>query len=378
MKDTLTMGYHYYNYQAYLETEKALGMPEIMQALQAFSLLQTDPSSLTLTFDGWKLWITLSEAEHIAEEAAELAEIYHYPDLNKCSTRLEIYAEDDPDELHYNDHLYVLEALSDVQGIHIFDPVSGEFPYAEPADDRPAPETDFLELVDHNDDIERLVDKLRKQPDNWEAWHDLGIEYNEAGRDDLAIRCYQNSIFLHEQNDAGHYNLGKNYLVQGAMEPAREHLLRANELNQNQGDYLTTLGELYAAEGDQEAALEYLFMAVDEDPGNEFSNANLGYYLLLYGEGEKALPYIEASIALGGIDVSGFNKAHLFLIQGEEQQAVEWYAASLTHYIEREDFWADFDADFELMPQYGITEEYYNSLKAKIEYFRFTNDISLN
>lgn len=124
------MGYHYYNYEVYLESDTAYTPEKIAETLSAFNT-EISGSRLTLSFDDWKLWIVFSHEAHVAEEAAEIGEIYKYPKLAACNARLEISAEDDPDEDHYNDHLYVLEALSDLPGVHIFDPQEGAFPYAE-------------------------------------------------------------------------------------------------------------------------------------------------------------------------------------------------------------------------------------------------------
>ncbi len=373
------MGYHYYNYEAYIETEKAYTLEKIRQALSAFTIAESTDSSLALSFGDWKLWLVLSRAEHVAEEAAEIGEIYKLSILKSCNARLEIYAEDDPDEIHYNDHLYVLETLSELEGIHVFDPALGEFPYEKNETEEDLPDTSFLEYVEGNDTIEHYVGVLNMHPKLDGIWLNIGATYADEGKHELAVRCYETCISLNPDNSMALYNLADHYRFRlKDKEKATEYYLKSMVADPADGDAPTALGRMYAEDERKEEAIEYMLKGYEADPRNDFACMSLGFYLLLYGDPEKALHFAELAIALGEIPISSLNKGHVHLIRAEEKEAVASYAQSLNAFRSEARFWADYDSDYEVMPQYGITLEKYNSLKDKIRTFGLTNNISLN
>lgn len=125
------MGYNYYNYLAYIDqaTDPKLVFKKVQEQLAAkFSTEMERPSTITVKFGDWKMWLHFATDDHVIEEAREMAEWHKMPKLANCPARIEIYAEDDEDEDHYNDHLYVIESLVE-PGIYISDPVLGGFPY---------------------------------------------------------------------------------------------------------------------------------------------------------------------------------------------------------------------------------------------------------
>jgi hypothetical protein len=46
--------------------------------------------------------------------------------LATCQTRFDIYADDDLDDIHYDDHLMIMERFSDYQGTWILDELLGK------------------------------------------------------------------------------------------------------------------------------------------------------------------------------------------------------------------------------------------------------------
>lgn len=126
------MGHNNYNYSAFIEqaADPRQTFDKITASLAAKFATDLDNNDrITIKFGDWKMWLHYSTYD-VQEEAEYLASKYDKPELALCPVRLEIYAEED-DEQYYNEHLYVLETLADFNGVHIYDPVLGSFPYEE-------------------------------------------------------------------------------------------------------------------------------------------------------------------------------------------------------------------------------------------------------
>lgn len=375
------MAYHYYNYEVYLEAEKAYTLADAERVLSSFGIAEKTGSSLALTFGDWKMRVHFSNAEHIRKEAAEIAERYAKPEIASCDARFEIYADDDPDDAHYNDHLYVLEALATLPGAHVFDMALGEFAYEEVKEvektERPAPDTDFLVEIPGNEFIEHYIRVLKMHPRLDGIWLNIGTYYQEEGREQLAVQCYQNALALNPDNGYANYNMAT-YYRNRIKDPdtAKKYYLKAIALNPNDGDAPTILGRMYADEGDREKAIEYMLKGYAYDPGNHFSSMSLGYYYVLYGQPGQAIHYADIAIALGETSVSSMNKGNALLALGRETEAIRCYVDSLTAFEKESSFWADYDSDYELMPQYEITKAYYENLKTIINTQKVVGEIT--
>jgi tetratricopeptide (TPR) repeat protein len=110
----------------------------------------------------------------------------------------------------------------------------------------------------------------------------------------------------------------------------------------------------------------YFEKSIEVAPNYWGGYANLGYYLLLYGQPDRAIEYTIKAIALGNISNSYLNKGHYQLIKGDRAGAIESYVISRWAFNTEEDFWEDFESDYEVLPQYGITEEQYEKIREEV------------
>lgn len=93
--------------------------------------------------------------------------------------------------------------------------------------------------------IDALVDQTQKNPEDLEAWIQLGHNYFDAGRHDEAIGAYEKALAIDGQN----------------------------------ANVWTDLGVMYRRNGDPEKAVEAFDRAMQIDPAHEISRFNKGIVL---------------------------------------------------------------------------------------------------
>ena len=74
---------------------------------------------------------------------------------------------------------------------------------------------------------------LKLQPDNINAYNNLGNAYSKQGRLEKAIQEYLTVLRLHPDDIVAHYNLGEVYKLKGLKDEARKQFEMALKLNPN-------------------------------------------------------------------------------------------------------------------------------------------------
>ena len=60
------------------------------------------------------------------------------------------------------------------------------------------------------------------------------------------------------------------------------------------------------------------------------------------------------------------NLGHVFLAKKEEKKALSYYLRSIEIYSNKDLFWKEMEEDFQYLTQYGINQDYYQSVLQKI------------
>ncbi|MGI4869598.1 MAG: hypothetical protein ACRYFX_00295 [Janthinobacterium lividum] len=134
------MGYTYYSYLAFITPDSAADLAGLQACLQALSAQLNQAPKPTLTLDGNELTVAFEEYSfhiyyateaHVQEEALEIAatnpdtlvDLAEQPidpaRLGTCTRRFELWGDPDPDMDYFNDSLYILEALEELEGVII-------------------------------------------------------------------------------------------------------------------------------------------------------------------------------------------------------------------------------------------------------------------
>lgn len=126
------MGFHYYNYSIWIEKEADFSMDKLKDILVNAKFLkkpntsiQLQSKKITIILGNYHIWLPLMQDSFVEQEAQELSE--RHSRLKNCNARIDMYAEDDPEENFYNEQLILIETLGSLKGIHIYDPFLGKW-----------------------------------------------------------------------------------------------------------------------------------------------------------------------------------------------------------------------------------------------------------
>ena len=85
-----------------------------------------------LYFDAWSFRIYWEDEPHVLVESQEIAVKFPSTGIDpaviaSCAQRITTAGDSDPDMLHFNDYVYVLEVLERFKGVYLFDPNDGKY-----------------------------------------------------------------------------------------------------------------------------------------------------------------------------------------------------------------------------------------------------------
>lgn len=114
---------------------------------------------------------------------------------------------------------------------------------------------------------EYLEKAIREEPKYFEAYNNLGVQYQRLGRPEKAIQAFRRAIELRDDTAKPHINLGNIYLELGQIQPAIESFKSALQFDENSTVAHLALGQVYFQKHDYETAREHLEMATRLNPG---------------------------------------------------------------------------------------------------------------
>lgn len=133
-------------------------------------------------------------------------------------------------------------------------------------------------------DIVGAVDLYRqildREPENYDAWHLLGVAAHQRGEDELAQKLIAAAIELKEDVADYHSNLGMVLRSQGGEKEADDAFRRALEIDPSHGKALSNLAGLLRSQGEIAAAVDYARRAVKANDQDAEAHNNLGNALM--------------------------------------------------------------------------------------------------
>src|SRR5262245_5478212 len=148
-------------------------------------------------------------------------------------------------------------------------------------------------------DAETLwAETIRRNPEAWIAWSNLGQIVSARGESQRAIELYQRAVELNDRYDMGHYNLGSALADQGRLEEALPHLERAIELSPGFADAHNNLGNALGRRGEYQAAIAHYRAALAIDERMAKVHYNLGVALHEQGDLAGAIAAFRRAVEL--------------------------------------------------------------------------------
>jgi len=132
-------------------------------------------------------------------------------------------------------------------------------------------------------------DAVKKSPNKFRPYNNLGEAYAAQGEIDQAMREYKRALELNPMADRAHYNLGNIYRKKGEIDAAITAYNRAIEINSSYAKAYNNLGSIYLNKGDYEKAKELFFKALEIDPDFPQAHNNLGNVYSELGMSKEAI-----------------------------------------------------------------------------------------
>jgi len=152
--------------------------------------------------------------------------------------------------------------------------------------------------------FERII---KFSPDSFQAFNNLGLEYEKKGLFDKAIGSYKNALKIMPDLLEAHSNLANLYFKLARFDDAqKEYLIVEKTAPGNKaGEVQNNMGALYEMQGKFDQAIARYSRALSLDPSLKFSHFNLARIYLVKGNAELAAFEILYSLS-GDLGKSAF------------------------------------------------------------------------
>jgi tetratricopeptide (TPR) repeat protein len=185
-------------------------------------------------------------------------------------------------------------------------------------------------LSDYHNETLMWQQVVESQPLNYMAHYNLGLIYNQAGREADSIKELQASIDSHPRYPAARSALGFALIKAGRMPEAMASIQAALEINPKYVPALNNMGIALTQLGNYKEAIQYLERATSLEPSHADSHNNLGEALMKSGRTTEANEQFKIAQSLRPDDADTlYNMATAHANNNELPQAIEFYERAL-------------------------------------------------
>jgi tetratricopeptide (TPR) repeat protein len=180
-------------------------------------------------------------------------------------------------------------------------------------------------------DVETLWrDTLAKNPDAWMARNNLGAALKQAGRNQDAVREFEQALRLNPDDGYAQINLGTALLEVRKIQEAIPHFERAVQVMPNSAMAHNGLGVALLNAGRNEEATAQFEQTLKLDPNYADAHHNLGIILLQAAKAQDAIVELEQAVRLKPDSANMQFKLALALKQtGRTEDAIRHYEEAL-------------------------------------------------
>ena len=160
--------------------------------------------------------------------------------------------------------------------------------------------------------LEDAQEKVRQNPNNPEAYSNLGFVYGDLGHYEKALVSFKEAIRIKPDDALAHYNLGVSYSNLGHHEKAIVSYKEAIRIKPDYVDAHGNLGFVYSNLGHYEKALVSFKEAIRIKPDDALAHYNLGDTYTTLGRNDEANTEYKEALRL--------NPNHDFALEEERQK----------------------------------------------------------
>ena len=142
------------------------------------------------------------------------------------------------------------------------------------------------------------TDELKKNPQSWAGYNNLGFALVQKGRVADGIDDYRKALALNSNFSDAHYNLGSALAQDGNFDEAIAHYHRAMEINPRYADAYNALGIALFRKGQVDDAVVEFQKALEINPDYSMAYTNLGNALFAKGRVNEAIADFQKVVEL--------------------------------------------------------------------------------
>jgi protein O-GlcNAc transferase len=162
------------------------------------------------------------------------------------------------------------------------------------------------------------------------ASSNLGSIFEQQGKLDAALECYQQALRANPNYAEAHYNLGNVRKKQGKLQAASDSYQQALKIQPEIAEAHNNLGTVFQKQGKLEAAVQSYQQALKIKPEYAQAHYNLGNLFLKQGKLDEALKSYDQALKIKPDYPQAYdNLGNIFLQKGKLEAAVESYQQAL-------------------------------------------------
>ena len=192
-----------------------------------------------------------------------------------------------------------------------------------------------LALQNHKKNNFQIAEKLyneilKSSPFHEGAQSNLGILYNQLGKPQKAINCFEKAIQINPNSANAYYSLGVIFTQLGESQKAINYYEKAIQINPNSANAYYSLGVIFAQLGESQKAISCYEKAIQINPNHIHAHNNLGVIFAQLGESQKAINFFEKAIQINPNHIDAHNNLGTILNElGESQKAISCYEKAI-------------------------------------------------
>lgn len=181
-------------------------------------------------------------------------------------------------------------------------------------------------------EAERLYKKaLTQNPNNFDAYHLLGIIANQTGANDLAVDLIQKALTINSKNDTALINLGVAFEKTARENQAIDSYKKAIALNPNSADACNKLANVFNNTGRLKDAIHWYNQAISLKPDIADTHNNLGVALEKANRLDEAIDSYNKALAINPESASTNNNLGNLLVKtSQNQDAISCYQKAIS------------------------------------------------
>jgi len=192
-----------------------------------------------------------------------------------------------------------------------------------------------LALQNHKKNNFQIAEKLyneilKSSPYHEGAQSNLGILYNQLGKHQKAINCFEKAIQINPNSANAYYSLGVIFTQLGESQKAISYYEKAIQINPNHIHAHNNLGVIFTQLGESQKAINCFEKAIQINPNHIDAHNNLGTILNELGESQKAISCYEKAIQINPNYIDAHNNLGTILNElGESQKAINCFEKAI-------------------------------------------------